>query len=181
MRIRTIGMTALLIMMAAPAIAQRGRRRPPGDGMRGAMDASRIERALRMRERLELTEDQITQLDALRRARVAEGQTAASELAELQSQFRARLLSRDDFRDAVRERREAAPAAEDDPLDETLTEDQASQLDRAGRRGGMRGMQGFRGRGQMEFRGRARGEFRGRGRTESRRRGGPDFRDRRTP
>ncbi len=162
-------------------MAQRGRRGPPGDGMRGAMGAGRIESALRMRERLALTEDQVAQLDALRRARVAERQTAASELAELQSQFRAGQLSGDEFRDAVRQRREAAPAAQDDPLSEMLTEDQVSQLDRAGRRGGMRGMRGFRGRGQMEFRRRGRGEFRGRGRTEFRRRGGPDLRDRRTP
>ena len=147
MRIRTIGMTGLLIMMAAPAMAQRGRRGPPGDGMRGAMGAGRIESAVRMRARLAVTEEP----------------------------------SGDEFRDAVRQRREAAPAAEDDPLSEMLTEDQVSQLDRAGRRGGMRGMRGFRGRGQMEFRRRGRGEFRGRGRTEFRRRGGPDLRDRRTP
>ncbi len=154
MHLRTIGITAVLIMMAAPAVAQRGRRGPARDGMRGAMSANRVENALRMRDRLELTDDQVAQLDALRRSQLAERQATMSAMAELQSQFRAGQMSREEFRDAMRDRRDSAQASGDDPLSGILNDDQLAQLGR--------GHRSFRGRGQRDFRRRGRPEYRNR-------------------
>lgn len=148
MHIKTIGIAAVLVVMAAPAVAQRGPRGGAPPRLGGAMRGDRIESALRMREDLALTEDQIAQLDALRRARVAERQAAWGAMAELQSQLRAGLISREEFRDATQSRRDSVRAAAGDPLSEILTEDQVSQLGRDTRRhaDGMRGRRGSDGR-----------------------------------
>ena len=137
------------------------------------------ETALRLKEGLELNDQQVSQLETLRGSCVERQQAHQAEAVETRSQLAAGQITVEDFRAAMEARRETAQTARDATqarLEEILTEDQMTELNSSqtmGARGGMwgfqgRGHRGFRGRGQQGFRGRGMQGFRGR--QDSRRR-----------
>lgn len=141
---RTMLMTcaALLVALPVDGMAQRRTGAPGGQGRveRGVLAG--VEDALRQRERLSLTEDQVRQLEELRGAEVENDARRASEMRDLMSQARAGLL--EDA--AVRERLSAARDAERpvvaqarERFDGILTEEQRGLL-----RSGARVRQGRR-------------------------------------
>lgn len=109
-----------------------------------------VEGILRMRDRLELTDDQVARLDALRSERVQERAAISSEMAEVRSQLRAGTLDRAEARgrrsDAAEARRASAEQARAE-VESLLTDDQRATVQQlqaqrrafeAGRRSGMR-------------------------------------------
>ncbi len=173
-----VALTALLgVVMAIPAEAQRGQ---GGLGMRARTGCA--ESALRLREGLELNDQQVSQLEALRTSCMERQQSHQAEALEMRSQLAAGQITVEDYRTAMEARRETASAAQDATrtrLEEILTEEQMTELTRSQARlarGVMRGMQG---RGQMGMRGRGHQGFRGRGMQGFR--GRQDFRGRVPP
>ncbi|MDH5805959.1 MAG: Spy/CpxP family protein refolding chaperone, partial [Gemmatimonadota bacterium] len=138
---------------------------------RGSQGGGGIELVLRLRERLELTEEQIAQLEELRQEGVEHRIRRFQETEDIRSKMQAGLLS-DDEREVLREeRREEMEAlreqreAHREAIGVILTEEQKEQLgnlrQRAMRRGGRGQMRGGRGPRMMD-RGFQRGN-RGRG------------------
>jgi len=148
------GLMVLAMTMAvhAPELAaQRGPRGPRGfaGGGRGAG----VERIMRMREELELTDGQFQELDALREEVVRLRSAHQAEMAELMSQLQVGEIEREAVRDAVEERagameevaeqhRERVEAILNDTQRETLEE--MGARDRAFNQGYARGMRGNR-------------------------------------
>lgn len=137
------GAFLLAVTLAAPVsdlAAQQGRASGPG----GA------EALLRMRERLELTEEQVARLDVLREERVARRAQETAELSELRSSLRAGTIERAEAMERMRTLRESRvgrSAQDRESLESVLDEGQRATLDQlraqrrafeAGRRVGMR-------------------------------------------
>lgn len=109
-----------------------------------------IEGILRMRSQLELTDDQVARLDALRSERVQERAATSSEMAELRSQIRAGTLDRAEARQrmsAAAEARRASAEQARAEVESLLTDAQRETVQQlqaqrrafeAGRRSGMR-------------------------------------------
>ncbi len=170
---------------AEPLQAQRWEAR--GRGADGS-----VEQALRLRDTLQLTDDQVAQLQALRQEAVADRQAAMDNRIDAQSRFRAGDLTRDEFREEAAARHEEARSgaeARQERFSGILTEEQGEQLAtarrrafRMGRHGGRPGGgegRGYRGWGPA---GPGRGYGPGRGWRGSDRwmgPGGPPFRGRR--
>ncbi len=164
---------------ATTAVAQRGPRRQRTTTRNGC-----VENALRQRERLELTDEQVAQLNALRTPCIERRQAESSEVIQLRSDLEAREITREQFRDAMQARRDTTAASiTRAQLVKILSEDQLTQLNRAQRGFARAGRAGGRGRGGAEFRGRGSQGFRGRGRQSfrSNRRPGMRGRDAREP
>ncbi len=130
---------------------------------------------MQMRERLELTEEQIADLDLIRREAVERRSAEATELAELRSRLAAGQIERSEMMAWMEERRDASEGVADERrarIDGVLTEDQLASLAE------MRGRPGAFARGRMGIRGG--GGFRGprgfRGARGGLGRGGPAFR-----
>jgi Spy/CpxP family protein refolding chaperone len=166
MRTRTWTSAALVTLLGAvitmPAAAQGG---SAGRGMRAGIGCA--EYALRFRDRLELNEQQISQLEEVRASCVERRQARQTEVLEMRSELLAGDITREEFRTAMAARREADQAARDSTrtrVEAILTPDQLKELDRAEARIGMRGAPGF-GRGfgwsQPGMRGRMGRGFRG--------------------
>ena len=163
--------------------AQQGRRGPQPRGMEGRQKARQdggIESIMRLRERLELTEDQMDQLDAIRRANVERRTADMVEMTEVQSQYAAGLIRRSDVMAVMEDQEEVRrgrAGQQRESLQAILTEGQQESLkrvrreSRASRGDGRRG-QGGQG-GFRSDRGQQRGSFRGDRRGSSQRgRGG---------
>ena len=145
---------------ATTAVAQRGPRH-----QRTAAPSGCVENALRQRERLALTDEQVAQLNVLRASCIAQRQAESSEVMKLQSDLAAGEITREQFRDAMPARRDTtAASAKRAQLAQILSEDQLAQVNRAQRGSATAGRAGVRGRGRAEFRGRGSQGFRGRGR-----------------
>lgn len=133
-----------------------------------------VESIMSMRDRLELTDDQISALDGLRAERVRERSELRAEMDEMRSRLRAGQIPRSEMMAFMEQRREAATGeaeARRAELNALLTETQLETLDgmrreaRAFQRGrasarsgrgarGSRGVRGARGsRGERGFRG----------------------------
>ena len=149
---------------ATTAVAQRGPRLQRTTARGGC-----VENALRQRERLELTDEQVARLNALRTPCIERRQAESSQIIKLRSDFESREITREQFRDAMQPRRDTtAESITRAQLAEILSEDQLAQLNRAQRgfaRGGRAGGLGrrgadFRGRGSQRLRGRGRQSFR---------------------
>ena len=84
-----------------------------GDAFAGRAGATRgsgaaaLERIIRLRDRLELTDDQVSRLDALRSEVVARSGRHAAELDELRSQMRAGTIERSAARERMQALRES--------------------------------------------------------------------------
>ena len=141
-----------------------------------------VEAIMRMRDRLELTDPQIAQLDAIRQEGVQRRSTAMSERAELQSQVSAGQIERSEMRDQLETRQEGARELADqqrERVEAILSEAQRESLDQTRSRA-----RAFRARRGAPDRAR----FRSRGAPDGRRfrsgrggRGGRSFRDGRRP
>jgi len=156
---RTLGVLSLALAMAAPGSGQdsttRSLRTPPGPS---------AETVLRLREKLELTDAQVAQLDALRREALATRQAHMAQMMELRSRQLAGELTPEECSAEMAKRRDQAReqmGARDDRVAGILTETQRTQLTelrrhewrqqgwmgRGGRRDGVRFGPGMRGRG----------------------------------
>lgn len=167
--IRTTTAAALLLVAAAAVAAEHAegqRRGNMGMRARGA-GASTVEYALRRAEALELTEDQVTRLEALRVGVVAERSANAARLMELSSEVRAGITERGAIRDELAALREAGATNRGnlrDQLGEILTSDQQEELRRALRRAAWQNRHGTIPRVDRQ-----RGPWRGRGLDRNRR------------
>ena len=156
------------------ALAQRGPRRERTTARSGC-----VENELRQRERLELTDQQVAQLNALRTSCIARRQAESSAMMKLRSDFAAGEITREQFRDAMPARRDTtAASARRAQLAEILSQDQLAQVNRAQRGSARAGRGGVRGQGRVEFRGRGSQGFRGRGRQSFRSNRRPGMRGR---
>lgn len=149
----------MLATVAADVTAQQGRRGHQMRGDRGR--AGGIEMIMRMREQLELTDQQLQQLDGLRQTSVARQNAARAEMAELMSQLQAGQIQRSDVMAAMEARQEESEGireAHREQIEGILTEAQRESLQElsargrafragaaAGMRRGARGAHGARG------------------------------------
>lgn len=129
--------------------------------------AQSVESIMRASERLELTEEQLESLEAIRRDLVEQRVAEMAEVTELRSQLQAGQIRRSDLMAALEDRRDAARARAEErraSIEAILTEEQTEALQqlrrsprlraerrRPGRRGfrdgrrGPRGPRAFRG------------------------------------
>ena len=127
----TLGILALALLLGAGALElnaqqNRGMRGPPnlrqgnaqqfrGPGVFGKPGFNRTplsgpEQIIQMRERLQLTDEQINQLDDIRRENVQRRTSAMAEMAELRSQATAGLINRSDVMSRLKARGEEGQA-----------------------------------------------------------------------
>ena len=162
MKKTTSGALALIILstLAVQDVAaqeSQDRRR----GMRGPA----VESIMSMRERLELTDDQISALDQIRAERVRERSELQAEMSEMRSLLQAGQIRQSEMMAFLEERRDAAEDVSEarraevesvlnetqiEMLDDLRTRSRAFARGRASARGG-RGVRGARG--QRSFRG----------------------------
>jgi Spy/CpxP family protein refolding chaperone len=97
-----------------------------------SIEAQGVEGIMRARETLALTEDQISQLDAIRREVVAQRSAEQAEIAELRSQLAAGQIRQSELMAAQEDRADAAQARGEDVrarVDAVLTEEQRAQVE----------------------------------------------------
>lgn len=145
-------------MRGAPNLRQGNLRQFRGPGVFGKPSFNRAppsgpEQIMRMRDRLQLTDEQINQLDDIRRENVQRRTTAMAEMAELRSQVTAGQINRSDVMSSLQARREEgqAMAKPGELVMSILTDQQRDILDILGeaktrslraRSGNARGMRG---------------------------------------
>ena len=147
-------------MRGAPNLRQGNLRQFRGPGVFGKPSFNRAppsgpEQIMRMRDRLQLTDEQINQLDDIRRENVQRRTTAMAEMAELRSQVTAGQINRSDVMSSLQARREEgqAMAKPGELVMSILTDQQRDILGEAktrslrARSGNARGMRGRGGRG----------------------------------
>lgn len=127
-----------LLTLPVPALAQRGRNQMRARPDRPGPQATQPEAFLRLRERLQLSEDQVARLRALREETVRIRREEAGARMELGSRLRAGEITREEARkeraarrDAFRQRMgERSPASEilTAPQRETLRELQRERI-----------------------------------------------------
>jgi hypothetical protein len=125
-----------------------------------SIEAQGVEAIMRARERLELTEEQVRQLDAIRREAVAQRTEEMARIAELRSQLEAGQIRRSELMAAMEDQRDARRARAEErraSIDALLTEAQRESLEQTRRRidrqrpgAGARGRPGV-GRGRPGF------------------------------
>ena len=177
---KTLGTLVLAMLLGISALelnAQQNRRRrgPPnlrqgnaqqfrGPGVFGKPSFNRTppsgpEQIMRMRDRLQLTDEQINQLDDIRRENIQRRTTTMAELAELRAQVTAGQINRSDVISRLKARREEGQAmAKPGELVMSILTDQQREIlgeakmrsprARSGKTRGMRGRgspAGFRG------------------------------------
>ncbi|MCY3676040.1 MAG: hypothetical protein F4Z31_01470 [Gemmatimonadetes bacterium] len=183
--IRTTTVAAFMLVAAAAIGAQdaEGQRRGNASmrgnmGMRaGTVGLAPVEQALRRADALELTEDQVTRLEALRVGALAERTASTGRLMELASGVRAGTVERGAIREEMAALLEMGATAREnlrDQLSEILTDDQQAELRQAARRAAWQNR-----RGTMPRVDRRRGSWRGRGIDRGRRGAWAPRRDRR--
>jgi hypothetical protein len=102
------------------------------------VSAQSVESIMGARERLELTDQQVQQLDAIRRDAVAERNAERAQIAELQSQLQAGQIRRSQLMAAMedqRDARQASAAQRRASLESVLTEAQRESVQQMRRRG----------------------------------------------
>ena len=177
---KTLGTLVLAMLLGISALElnaqqNRGRRGPPnlrqgnaqqfrGPGVFGKPSFNRTppsgpEQIMRMRDRLQLTDEQINQLDDVRRENVQRRTATMAEMAELRSQVTAGQINRSDVISRLKGRREEGQAmAKPGELVMSILTDQQREIlgeakmrspkARSGKTRGMRGRggpAGFRG------------------------------------
>lgn len=126
-----------LALGGADLDAQQGRR---GQRMMGpeAAPGPGIERIMSLQDRLELTGDQLQQLDALRQTSVARRTAHMAQMEELRSQLEAGQIRRSEVMAAMeahREQSEGLREAHRQQVESILTEAQRESLQELGQRG----------------------------------------------
>jgi Spy/CpxP family protein refolding chaperone len=149
----------LTALLASGAQAQE----PPLDRTGPRWRAPSVESVMSMRERLELSQEQIDALDALRREEVSRRNAERAEVEEMRSRLRAGMIPRSEMMAFMEERRatrEDAASNRQEQIDGVLTPEQRSGLDQIraerraferGRRAGRRGAWGQAPRGSRGF------------------------------
>ena len=138
---RTLGTLSLALAMAAPGVAQDTTTRAPRTAPRPS-----AETVMRLRQELELTDDQVSQLDALRRDALATRQAHMAQMMELRSRQLAGELaleewrtemtkSRDDARERMDAQGERVAGVLTDAQRERLTELRRQEWRQQGRMG----------------------------------------------
>lgn len=150
------GAIALLMMSAVTVESATAQAAPE---RRRAVRGSAVESIMSMRDRLELTDDQISALDRIRAERVQERSTLRAEMAEMRSRLQAGQIRQSEMmafledradarRDDAEERQAEIEAILDEAqiemLDDLRTRTRAFVRGRASARGG-RGVRGARG------------------------------------
>ena len=172
----TIGLLATM-SLAAPDLSGQRRDSAPRIATTGALTV--VERALRHSDRLELTQSQREQLEAIRTGMVDQRAKHSARIMRLTSEMRAGLSEPGAVREAVAAMREKAGASRRElrgKYDEIFTDEQKLLLRRLARQGTWH-QRGVRGRGPGWDRGRG---IRGRGAVDLGR-GGDRFQGRRPP
>ena len=128
---------AAMIALAVPGLSaqRRGAAAPAMTGM------NPVELSLRLAERLELTQEQRDQLEAVRVAMLEARAAHSSKLMNLQSEIRAGIRERSSVREefsAIREEAVASREALRDRYDPILTDEQKRELRQATRRAAWR-------------------------------------------
>lgn len=156
MSIMKVGLVAAgsVLALTLPLAAQTPAERPPVRRLGGSPIG--IEEALRLRQELELSSEQVSRLETLRRERVEAQGARTRELLDLRSRLRAGDITGDEFQRQMQTGREAlrARAAERaNPVAEILTDAQRQKAGELRRdmmrrevRWGMR-QRGWQGRG----------------------------------
>lgn len=138
MKIRKSGIlafSALVVFGASEANAQDDMRRR-GQGFQRGAD---YETVMSLRERLELTDEQIANLDALRRGSVERRNVDRAEMEEMRSQLRAGQIRQSEMMAFLEDRRDAAADRSEDrraSLEDVLNETQLEAIDNARMRAG---------------------------------------------
>ena len=172
MRTTTGGLLLLAALLATGSLevsAQQGRGMRGGQAMRGA---DVVEGIMRMRDRLELTDEQLGPLDAIRAENVQRRTAEMVEMTEVQSRYAAGQIERSDVMAAMEGRRDAMRGTSDadrNRIEAILTEAQLENLGelrsrgRAFSNGRASGMSGRSGRSGFRNQrgGQNRGGFRG--------------------
>ena len=133
MKMMTGGSLVLAMLFATGVTgvtAQQGQRGAQMGGTQGRQEGG-VESIMRLRESLELTEDQVSQLDAIRREKVQQRTAEMAQTTEVQSQYAAGLIQRSDVMAAMEDRQEAARGREGqqrERLQSILTEEQRASL-----------------------------------------------------
>ena len=164
---KTLGTLVLAMLLGISALElnaqqNRGRRGPPnlrqgnaqqfrGPGVFGKPSFNRTppsgpEQIMRMRDRLQLTDEQINQLDDVRRENVQRRTATMAEMAELRSQVTAGQINRSDVMSRLKGRREEgqAMAKPGELVMSILTDQQREILGEAKSPAGFRGPKGGR-------------------------------------
>jgi LTXXQ motif family protein len=140
MKRMTGGLLVLATVMATGAADLTAQRERRGMQMRGDQgQRGGVEMIMQARERLELTDAQISQLDALRRTGVARRTAAMAEMAELQSQLTAGQIQRSEVMAAMEARRDESDGiarAHRTQIESILTEAQRESLQQAAQQRG---------------------------------------------
>ncbi|HET9947700.1 MAG TPA: Spy/CpxP family protein refolding chaperone [Longimicrobiales bacterium] len=108
----------------------------------GGVEAQSVESILRARERLELTEDQVSRLDQIRAREVEARAAEEARIAELRSQLAAGQIRRSELMAAIEERQDARRARAEErraEVDSILTEEQRATAERLRVRAGRPG------------------------------------------
>ena len=133
MKMMTGGLLVLATVLATGAAdlaAQQGRRGPQMRGGQGRQEGG-VESIMRLRESLELTEDQVSQLEAIRRENVQRRTAEMAQTTEIQSQYAAGLIRRSDVMAATEDRQDASQdqqGQQRERLQSILTEAQQESL-----------------------------------------------------
>lgn len=143
-----VALAVTVMMTSVGDIGAQERMR--GAGMRDGGPAGGIEMIMRARERLELTDQQFEQLDALRREALEWRTANAARMQAMRSELEAGLIERSDLMRAMEEHRDASQGIREghrERVESILTEDQrekvrAANMRRAFRSGEERGMRG---------------------------------------
>ena len=154
MKNRAMTLSVIGLATLAYAGAATAQEAPPDRPAR--VRALDVESVMSMRDRLELTEEQVAALNELRAAEVDRRNAQRAEVEEMRSRLRAGMIPRSEMMAFVEERRatrQQTAAERQQRIDEILTSDQRTSLEqmRAERRAFERGRRAGR------FEGRARG------------------------
>jgi hypothetical protein len=172
MKVMTGGAIVLSVLMATTASDIRAQDASADSmGRRGRrIGGQGVEMIMSMRERLELTEDQLASLEEMRRGSVEMRNARAAEMAEMRSQLQAGQIRPSEMMAFMEDRRDAAAdvaAGHQERIEGILNEAQLETLQATSRRGrrsarGSRGGAGWQGRaGFRNGRGHAPGMRRG--------------------
>ena len=165
--LRTAGATLAVAAMSTIAVPDLSAQRR-GSAARAATGTTAVEMSLRLAERLELTQEQRDQLEAVRVGMLEDRAEHSAKMMNLASEVRAGIRERNAVREevaAIREEAATGRAALREQLDGILTDEQKDELRRLARRAAWR-QSAVRGRSGVDRRrgGRGRpGMDRGRG------------------
>ena len=155
---------ALIATLGAADLTAQANAADGPRAMRGARGAGNgVEQIMSLRERLELSDNQISRLDEIRRAMVSQRTAAQAEMAEMRSQLQAGQIRQSEMMAFLEDRRDATSATRTnvrEQIEGILDETQLESLEelQGQRRAFVRGQVTARARGGRALRGQNRGD-----------------------